>query len=145
MSTKELQEKLVDILNRWKKVEDASVASTGNVIDKTDNPVIRMVMELIQRDSQFHYRVQDFMVDILEGKTITLNPDELEVIWDGVEKHIEIEKNTIKLAEEALEALKGRKMVIHEYLLNYLMIDEQKHNTILASLETIKKGMYPYG
>jgi len=145
MSTKELQEKLVDILNRWKSVEDASVASTGNIIGKTDNPVIRLVMELIQRDSQFHYRVQDFMVDILEGKTITLNPDELEVIWDGVEKHIEIEKNTIKLAEEALEMLKGRKMVVHEYLLNYLMMDEEKHNAILETLATIKKGMYPYG
>ncbi|MDP8227818.1 MAG: hypothetical protein P9M15_00025 [Candidatus Electryoneaceae bacterium] len=145
MSTKELQGQLVDILKRWQKVEDASVASTGNVIDKTDNPIIRLVMELIQRDSQFHYRVQDFMIDILEGKTVTLTPDELVDIWDGVEKHIEIEKNTIELAKEALELLKGRKMVIHEYLLNYLMIDEEKHNAILDSLATIKKGMYPYG
>ncbi|NQT34100.1 hypothetical protein HQ587_02835 [bacterium] len=145
MSTKEVQDRLVHILNRWKKVEDASVASTGNVIDKTNNPVIRLVMDLIQRDSQFHYHVQDFMVDILEGKTVTLNPDELEVIWDGVEKHIEIEKQTIELAKEALLLLKGRKMVIHEYLLNYLMIDEEKHNIILDTLSTIKKGMYPYG
>ena len=145
MSTKELQQQLVDILNRWKKVENASVASTGHVMNKTDNPVIRLVMELIQRDSQFHYRVQDFMVDILENKAVTLNPDELEVIWDGVEKHIEIERNTIELAKEALGLLKGRKMVIHEYLLNYLMIDEEKHNKILDDLETIKKGMYPYG
>ena len=145
MSTKELQEKLTDILKRWKKVEDASVASTGNIINQTDNPIIRLVMELIQRDSQFHYRVQDFMIDILEGKTVTLTPDELGDIWDGIEKHIEIEKNTIKLAKEALDMLKGRKMVIQEYLLNYLMIDEEKHNTILESLATIKKGMYPYG
>ncbi|NQU05802.1 MAG: hypothetical protein HQ568_06900 [Calditrichaeota bacterium] len=145
MSTKELQEQLVDILNRWKKVENASVVSTGNVIVRTDNPVIRLVMELIQRDSQFHYRVQDFMVDMLESKAVTLSPDDLEVIWDGIEKHIEIEKNTIELAKEALALLKGRKMVIHEYLLNYLMIDEEKHNAVLDALETIKKGMYPYG
>ncbi len=145
MSTKEVQEHLVDILDRWKKVENASVASTGAVIEKTDNPVIRMVMELIQRDSQFHYFVQDFLVDILEGKAVALNPDDLLEIWDGVEKHIEIERNTIELAEEALETLKGRKMVIHEYLLNYLLIDEKKHNAILDTLSTIKKGMYPYG
>jgi len=145
LSTKELQEQLVDILNRWKKVENASVVSTGNVIVRTDNPVIRLVMELIQRDSQFHYRVQDFMVDMLESKAVTLSPDDLEVIWDGIEKHIEIEKNTIELAKEALALLKGRKMVIHEYLLNYLMIDEEKHNAVLDALETIKKGMYPYG
>lgn len=145
MSTKELQENLIDILNRWKKVENASVASTGDVISKTDNPVIRLVMELIQRDSQFHYRVQEFMVDILKGKAIAFSPDDLVDVWDGIEKHIEIEKNTIRLAEEALEALKGRKMVIHEYLLQYLMEDEKKHNLLLDSLRTIKKGMYPYG
>ena len=145
MSTKEVQEALKSTLERWKKVENASVYSTGDVIAKTDNPVIRLVMEIIQRDSQFHYRVQDFMIDILEGKAISLSPDDLEEIWDAVEKHIEIEKNTIQLAEEAIDSLKGRKMVIHEYFLNYLMIDEKKHNAILDSLALIKKGMYPYG
>ncbi len=145
MKTKELQEELKSTLQRWQKVENASVASTANVILHTENPVIRLMMELIQRDSQFHHRVQGFMIDILDGKTVTLNPDELEVIWDGVEKHIEIEKNTVKLAQDALENIKGRKMVIIEYLLNYLMIDEQKHNEVLQRLEMIKKGMYPYG
>ncbi len=145
MSTKELQEQLTATLKKWQKVENASVSSTGKVIEKTDNSVIRLVMEMIQRDSQFHYRVQEFLIDILEGKTVTLNPDELEVIWDGVEKHIEIEKETINLAKDALDKLKGKKMVIHEYLLNYLMIDEEKHNAVLETLGTIKKGMYPYG
>jgi hypothetical protein len=36
-------------------------------------------------------------------------------------------------------------MVVQEYLLHYLMEDEEKHNSILKQLETIKKGMYPYG
>lgn len=145
MSTKELQEKLADTLKRWQKIEDAAVATTGEIIAKTNNPVVRLVMELIQRDSQFHHRVQQFMTDILEGKTIELNPEQLGLVWDSVEKHIEIEKKTVELAEEALAALKGKKMVIHEYLLNYLMEDEKKHNLILAQLSTIKKGMYPYG
>jgi len=145
MSTKEVQEQLIDILNRWKSVENASVKSTEAILDKTENPVIGMIIGMINRDSQFHYRVQDFLVEILEGKTVTLTPDDLGEIWDGVEKHIEIEKNTIKLAKEALELLKGRKMVIHEYLLNYLMIDEEKHNAVLDTLALIKKGMYPYG
>ena len=36
-------------------------------------------------------------------------------------------------------------MVVQEYLLEYLLIDEKKHNKILDTLGTIKKGMYPYG
>ena len=60
-------------------------------------------------------------------------------------KHIDLEKKTVELAKDSLEALKGRKMVVQEYLLDYLRIDEEKHNSVLESLGTIKKGMYPYG
>jgi len=145
MSTKEVQEQIVTNMRRWQKIENASVASTGNVIEKTDNPVVRLVMEIIQRDSQMHYRIQELIADSLESKTITLSPDELGKVWDLIEKHIELEKKTVQFANEALAALKGKKMVVQEYLLDYLLIDEEKHNKVLKSLETIKKGMYPYG
>lgn len=145
MSTKEIQEKIVDNMRRWQRIENASVASTGNVIEATDNPIVRLVMEIIQRDSQMHHRVQGMIADSLESKTITLTPDELGKVWDMIEKHIALEKKTVELAEEALAALKGKKMVVQEYLLNYLLIDENKHNEILETLSTIKKGMYPYG
>ena len=145
MSTKQLQEKIVENLNQWKQIENASISSTGKVIEKTENPIIRLVMEIIQRDSQMHYRVQEFLVDTLETKAVTLTPEELEAVWDLIESHIELERATTRIAKESLEALRGTKMVVQEYLLDYLMIDEKKHNAILASLETIKKGMYPYG
>ena len=144
MSTKEVQQQIVDNMRRWQKIENASVASTGKVIEKTENPIVRMVMEIIQRDSQMHYRIQEMIADSLESKTITLSPDELESVWDLIEKHIQLEKKTVEYANEALTALKGKKMVVQEYLLDYLLIDEEKHNKVLESLETIKKGMYPY-
>ncbi len=145
MSTKEIQEKIVDNMLRWQKIENASVASTGKVIEKTENPIVRLIMEIIQRDSQMHYRVQEMIADSLTTKTMQLTPDELADVWTMIEKHIELEKQTVAFAEEALEALKGKKMVVQEYLLQYLLEDENKHNHILESLETIKKGMYPYG
>jgi len=145
MSTKEIQQAIVDNMKRWQKIENASVASTGKIIDKTDNPVVRLIMEVIQRDSQFHYRVQEMIADSLETKTITLTPDDLGEVWEMIEKHIELEKKTVELAEEALENLKGKKMVVQEYLLHYLLEDEKKHNLVLDQLGIIKKGMYPYG
>jgi len=145
VATKELQNQIVDNMKRWKKIENTSVSSTGQIIEKTENPIVRLVMEVIQRDSQMHYRVQELIADSLEGKTISLSPDELEEVWGMVEHHIELEKETVKLAEESLEAIKGKKMVVQAYLLEYLLEDENKHNSILAKLETIKKGMYPYG
>ena len=145
MSTKELQEAIVNNMKNWQRVEDASVTSTGRAMEKTDNPVIRLVMEIIQRDSLMHYRVQQLVRDSLEKESIVLNPDELAQVWDLIESHIQIEKKTIELAEEAIASLKGKKMVVQEYLLNYLLTDEKKHDALLADLETIKKGMYPYG
>jgi hypothetical protein len=132
-------------MRSWQKVENASVASTGNVIEMTENPIVRLIMEIIQRDSQMHYRVQELIAESLESKTVTLTPEELATVWDKIEKHIEIEEKTVELAKDTLEVLKGKKMVVQEYLLNYLLMDENKHNRILDSLGTIKKGMYPYG
>ena len=145
MSTKEIQNQIVGNMRRWQKVENASVASTGKVMEKTENPIVRMVMEIIQRDSQMHYRVQELIADSLESKTVKLTPDELADVWDMIEDHIRLEKQTVELAHEALEALQGKKMVVQEYLLRYLLEDEEKHNSLLEKLSTIKKGMYPYG
>jgi hypothetical protein len=144
MSTKEIQEKIVANMKQWQKIENSSVASTGKVIEATDNPIIRMVMEIIQRDSQYHYRVQEFIADSLESKTVVMSTDELAQVWDLIEKHIKLEEKTVELAKESLEALKGKKMLVQEYLLNYLLEDENKHNKILENLEKIKAGMYPY-
>ena len=144
MSTKELQESIVENMKHWQHVEDASVASTGRIIEKTRNPLIRLVMEIIQRDSLMHYRVQQMVADSLERETLSLAPDELAEVWDIIDHHIKIEQRTVELAQEALNALEGKKMIVQEYLLHYLLQDERKHEDLLANLEKIKKGMYPY-
>ena len=145
MSTKEVQQQIVDNMKAWQKIEDASVGSTGHIIEKTDNPIVRLVMEIIQRDSQMHHRIQQLVIDSFESATTTLTPDELGKVWDMIEKHIALEKKTIEFANQALSALKGKKMVVQEYLINYLLMDEDKHEKTLETLATIKKGMYPYG
>jgi hypothetical protein len=144
-STKEVQEGLISNMETWKKIENASIASTGRVIEKTENPIVRLVMEIIQRDSQMHYRVQEYIADSLQ-KSVSLSPDELGQVWDLIEEHIKIEKKVQALAEEALEATKNSKaMLVQTYLLEYLLADENKHNLLLERLEGIQKGMYPYG
>ncbi len=145
MSTKELQERIVANMKSWQRIENASAASTGKVMEKTDHPIIRLVMEIIQRDSMLHHRVQEMVVETLERKAVSLTPEQLAEAWGLIEEHIELEKKTIQHATEALDALKGKKMVVQEYLIHYLLQDETKHNKLLDSLAMIKKGMYPYG
>lgn len=145
MSTKEAQEQIVANMKKWQKVENASVSSTGHIIEKTENPIVRLVMEIIQRDSQMHYRVQELIADSLTTKAIALSPDEVGDVWGLIEKHIELERQTVELAKSSLRAIEGKKgMLVQAYLLEYLLRDEEKHDAILDKLSEVKKGMYPY-
>ena len=66
MSIKALQKELAASMRRWQKIENSAIVSTGLVMEKTENPIIRLVMEVIQRDSQMHYLVQQWIADSLE-------------------------------------------------------------------------------
>ncbi len=144
MSTKEAQESIAQIMRKWQRVENSAVKSTAEIIDQTDNPVLRMVMEIIQRDSHMHYRVQEMIADSIERSPLTLSPEEISKVWTLVEKHIEIEKQTIQLAESCLAETEGKKgLTLQRYLLEYLITDEKKHDSILANMEAIKGNMYP--
>lgn len=144
MSTKEMQDKLIANMERWQQVEANAIKTTTDIAAKVKNPIIKHIMEVIKRDSEMHAKTQKMIVDTLTG-TYTMTPDELAAVWTEIEKHIETERQTIELAKEAKGYLKGRKMTVQEYLVEYLLVDEEKHNALLDQLATIKKGMYPYG
>ncbi len=138
---KEAIEKLVNIMKKWQVIEDESVKMTTEIIKKTDNPLVHLVMEIIRQDSVMHRRVQQLLVDHFEKQPITLNPDELLVFWDLVEKHELMEKKTIELANEALGETKSS---FAHYLISYLLKDEKKHDDLLEDMSKLKEGMYPY-
>ncbi|HEU4382166.1 MAG TPA: hypothetical protein VFR85_01585 [Anaeromyxobacteraceae bacterium] len=142
MSIKEKQEQLVKILKAWQHVETTSVAQTADIIDKTQNPVIRLVMEIIQRDSATHHRVQQFIIDSIERQAVTLTPEELGQVWSAIEAHIQAERKTEELITSAGKALAGTRDVVQQYLLSYLGSDEKKHDQLLEDLALIKRGMF---
>ena len=139
---KEANEKLVKVLKKWQNLEDDSIKNTTQIIKQTENPLVHLVMEIIRQDSVMHRRVQQLIIDHFEKQSLTLDPDELASFWTMVEEHDELEKETIRLAKEALE---GTKSAFAHYLLNYLMKDEQKHDELLENMDKLKKNMYPYG
>jgi hypothetical protein len=145
MSLKEAQDKIVGNMRQWQKIENAGIVSTGKIMEKVDNPIVRLVMEVIQRDSQMHYRVQQLIADSIEHKALTLTPEELGTVWGMIEDHVKLERQTIELATQSLnEISKSKGMLVQHYLLQYLLADEKKHEEVLVNLEKIKGGMYPY-
>jgi len=142
MSTKEKQRDLVETLKEWQQIENKSMAQCGEIAERTANPVIRMVMEIIRRDSAMHHRVQQFVIDSVEKEAVSLTVEDLEAVWGAIEAHIEAEHVTERLIAEASKALAGTKDVVQQYLLSYLAFDERKHDELLDGLNLIKRGMY---
>jgi hypothetical protein len=134
-------EQLAALLTNWQDLETATITHTSAVIAKTKNPLIRLVMEIIRQDSEMHYRVQQVLLDSLQQQAFTLTPEELAEIWDMVEKHAEMEKQTIELAEAAR---KNCRLFVQRHLLTYLLEDEKKHDRLLGQLEDFKRNIYPY-
>jgi len=143
MTLKELQQEIITNMKRWQKVEDNSIASTGQIMQETDNPIIRLVAEIIQRDSQMHHAIQGWIADSLEYKAPSLSPDELAKVGHLIEHHLAIENKMIENAEEMLTTVKGKAMLAQQYFLAYLLEDESKHSHLLTSLQTLAKGMQP--
>lgn len=134
-------EELVKTLKRWQEIETAAVSQTSAIMEKTKNPFIRLVMEIIRQDSVMHKRVQQVILDSLEKEAFSLTPDELADVWTLIEEHAAMEKETSVLAEKAR---RNCRLFAQRHLLTYLIEDEQKHDRLLAQLEDFKRNIYPY-
>jgi hypothetical protein len=143
MSVKEALESTAKNLKKWQKIENAAVRQTALILEQSDHPVIRMVAEIINHDSQLHYRVQQLLIDSIEKTAMNIDYRQLAKVWTAIEEHIVLEKKTIELANKSLEALKGTKNPVQQYFLEYLKADEEKHDLLLEKLNLIKLKMYP--
>lgn len=134
-------DKMVSTLRQWQDIERKAIDSCAEIMEKTKNPLIRQMMEIIRNDSVQHHRVQQFIIDSMTKTPVTLTPEELGQVWDEITAHDEVERETVRLAKEIR---KDCKFFVQRALLDYLITDEEKHDHLLQSLEDFKKNLYPY-
>ncbi len=133
--------RMVTMLRTWQKLEREAIETTAEIMEKTNNLLIRQFMEIIRNDSVQHHRVQQFIIDSLTTTPVQLTPEELGEVWDAIKAHDKVERETIELAKE----LKGEcRFFVQRALLDYLITDEEKHDHILGQLEEFKQKLYPY-
>ncbi len=144
MTTKQIQQDLVKRMQSWQGVERESAASTAAVLEKTSHPLLRLVMEIIRRDSELHERIQQFIVESVETKPVTLAPEDLGAVSALLDRHLKLENQMVEAVNASIEKIRGHKMLVEEYLLDYLVQDEKKHACLLTALDKVKRGMYPY-
>jgi hypothetical protein len=129
---------MVKVLRAWQGIERKGISDTAEILEQTNNPLIRMIMEIIRHDSLMHHRIQQFLIDGLTEKGITVSREELGFIWEKIEAHDKAERKTIELAQQLREDAWDP---IHRQLIDYLLTDEEKHDTLLGNLGAIKTGM----
>jgi len=131
-------EEMVSTLQEWQAIERQSMSDTAEIMEKTSNPLIRILMEIIRHDSLMHHRVQQFLIDTLTVADVTVTREDVANIWTMIEAHDATERKTIELAEQ----LKKKAWTpVHKQLLDYLISDEKKHDHLLVQLGEIKSGM----
>lgn len=135
MSTRELQQQLVESMREWQKLEKAQIKLTGGVLDATSNPIVALVMNIIQRDSDLHHQVQQLIIDSLESTVVTMTAADVVQVREQLAAHLAMEEETIRLAVANLKALSGQKFVVQEFLMEFLLKDEEKHRDLLKALE----------
>lgn len=129
------KENLLKVLKAWQHIEDEAVKSTTEIIRNTTNPLVQIVMEIIRQDSVMHRRVQQLIVDSFEKYDLSMSKEELDEFWHLIEEHDEMEHKVIELAKEAKKETNNEYI---DYLLEYLLHDEEKHDKLLETLTKLK-------
>ena len=128
----------VELLRSWQGLEREAIATTAEIMESTDNLLIRQIMEIIRNDSVQHHRVQQFIIDQMTREPVRMSPDDMAEVWTRLEQHDQLERRTIEMAIELKEKTTD---VVAKVLLEYLILDEQKHDTLLGQLQAVKRHL----
>jgi len=131
-------DEMVDVLRQWQGLERQAMNDTAAIMEKSASPLIRVVMEIIRHDSLMHHRVQQFLIDSVTKDAVTVTREDIAEVWEQLEAHDRQEKKTIEMAEGLR---KKAWSPVHKILLDYLLREESKHDTLIAQLDEFKKDL----
>ena len=131
-------EEAVGLLRNWQALEREAIETTAEIMEQTNNLLIRQIMEIIRNDSVQHHRVQQFIIDIMTREPVMMSHEDMAEVWTRLEEHDELERQTIELAKELKEKVRDPVVSV---LLEYLIVDEQKHDMLIGQLEAVKRHL----
>jgi hypothetical protein len=134
---KEQHEQIASTMKDWKLLEKRSAESIDKVKAKCANPLICLMMDIIER-------LQELIVSSLQKQQITLSLDEVGEVIGLIREHTRIKGEMIQKTESMLVQLKDKSLRIQEFLLKTIIADEKKHKEMLEGVEKIRQGLYPY-
>jgi len=130
----ESSEQFLKMLKKWRGIERATINISAKTLMKVDNPLLLALIDTIKKDSEKHKEILGLIIDGLEGTTILSNQD-MGILSEFIENHAQTEKDSVELAENAIKNVRG---ALPKFLLNYLLVDEKKHDMLMDGLAEIK-------
>jgi len=124
--------KMVSVLRQWQQVERTTVSFRTEIMERCQNPLVGLLMDIIRQNSLTHHRVQQLLIDSVTVSAPSLSREELAGVWDMIEKHDAGEKQALKLAKQLLAQAWTP---VQKQLLEYLLKDEAKHDSCWSSSE----------
>ncbi len=131
-------EDMIKVLRQWQEVERQAMSATSRISEQTESTLIRLIMDIIRHDSHMHHRVQQFLIDSVTKESTVVTREDVVAIWESIEEHDEVEKQTIALAEQLK---KDAWSPVHKLLLEYLLRSESLHDSLLEQLGEFKTDM----
>ncbi len=134
----ETSEEFLKVIKEWQVLEDRTIASAEELMSKANNLLVEMTMEMIKHDSGKHKAMLQMIIDNLTKEAAHLSPDELAPLSAMLTRHMEVEAQSIALANDAL---KRSELAVTKHILSALLEDETKHHSQLHTLnEELKKA-----
>jgi len=145
MSTmREQRQRIASVLKDWELLEQESSESIEQVKTKCDNPIVRLVMDIIEHDSRLHMKIREFILNSFEREPLTLSPDEVGNVIELIRNQTRLKTQIVEKVEKTMEATKDKSLHIQEFLMKTLLVDERKHKEMLKGIEKVMQGLYPY-
>ena len=138
MLMREQQEQIASTMRDWESLEKLSAESIEKVKAKCGNPLVCLIMDIIQNDARVHERLQEFIISSLQRQSVTLSLDQVGEVIELIREHTEIKAEMIQKAEKMLSQITDKSLRIQEFLLKTLIADEKKHKEMLEGIEDIK-------
>jgi rubrerythrin len=133
----EKSEEFLNMIKEWQGLEEKTIAFSEDLMSRADNPLIKTTMQMIKDDSEKHKVMLQMIIDNLTKEALRLTPDDLIPLSDALSEHLEAEAKSVELAKSAL---KSSKLFVSQYILSYILADEEKHHALLSKLDEVKKA-----
>lgn len=137
MATLANRKSFEELINKWILIEDKSIDNTNDVMSKSDNPIVKSMINLIKMDSEKHKCILE-TIRLSLNSTVEFNIDDLMVVDSLVEKHSQLEEHEVATAEQAVQM---SSLPIPKFLLEHLLQDERSHDAYVQELDELKVYM----